>query len=319
MPTIDFTKKLDPQMRTVIDLQAKSPSYTSSVRDLTPEEARRHYREERAGWNADPPELARIEEISVPGPTREIPLRLYYPREDRTLPALVFLHGGGWILGDLDTHDKIMRLLALEAGVLVAGVDYGLAPEYKFPSQIDECEAAVIWLARNADRLAIDPGCIAIGGDSAGANLSLSVALGLRDQGHDLIKALLLYYGAFGLKDSVSLRLYGGDADGLSRAEMDYYRTSLVREPKDLEDPRLDLLKADLSRLAPAFIAAAELDPLLDDSKGLAELIAAQGGYGELKIYPGVLHGFLHYSRIVKKSREAIRDGAKFLSEIIAR
>ena len=319
MSSIDLTKKLDPQMRTVLELQAKSPAYTGSVRGLSPEEARRHYREERAAWNSDAPELPRVDNISIPGTNRDIPLRLYYPLEGEALPTLVFLHGGGWILGDLDTHDKIMRLLAREGGFLVAGVDYGLAPEHKFPSQIEECVAAVTWLASHASRLAIDPECIAIGGDSAGANLSLATALGLRDQGQDLIKAMLLYYGAFGLKDSVSQRLYGGDEDGLSKEEMDYYRTSLVRDPKDLDDPRLNSLRADLANLPPAFVAAAELDPLLDDSKALVELMAAQGGYSELKIYPGVLHGFLHYSRILKKARVAIRDGADFLREIIAR
>ena len=315
MSYIDIKKLLDPQMRRIVTYQAESPAYSGSIRDLSSEEARRRYREERATWNADAPELPRIEATTAPGPRREIPLRLYYPEAESALPLLIYLHGGGWMLGDLDTHDKIMRLLALESGAAVAGIDYALAPEHKFPSQIEECLAASLWLEQNGADLDIDSTRMAIGGDSAGANLSLAVALSLRDQRHDTLKAMLLYYGAFGLKDSLSRRLFGSEEDGLSEQELVHYRDCLLRGPEDLDDPRFNLLAADLSRLPPAFVAAAEFDPLLDDSKALVALMEAQGSYAEFKLYTGVLHGFLHYSRVLTKAREAVAEGARFLRE----
>jgi acetyl esterase len=208
-------------------------------------------------------------------------------------------------VGSLDTHDRIMRLLAKAADRTVIGVDYPLAPEHKFPLALDLVMAFCRELAAGA-------GAIALAGDSAGANLALAVALALR--GAVPIEALLLYYGAFGLRDSASRRLYGGEIDGLGEAALDFYRDAYLRSPADRRDPRHDLLVNDLAGLPPTFVAAAAFDPLLDDSHALAGGLAAASVRHRLMIYEGVLHGFLHLSRTLPTAHEAITAGGRFLA-----
>ena len=232
---------------------------------------------------------------------------------------LIYLHGGGWVVGNLDTHDKIMRLLALRSGAAVIGVDYGLAPQTKFPAAIDECLAAVTHVREHAAGWGIDPERIALGGDSAGANLSVAAALSLRDTHPELLRMLLLVYGVFGLRDSPSQRLFGERADGLSNKDMDYYYDCYLRGPEDCHDDRFNVLGADLRGLPPAFIAAAGMDPLLDDSVAMHELMGEAGVESTLAIYDGVLHGFLHYSRMLDRSNEAIDDAAEAIREVFAR
>ncbi len=147
--------------------------------------------------------------------------------------------------------------------------------------------------------------------------MSLAAGLALKDTG--ALKALVLFYGAYGLRDSASRRLYGGPEDGMSAEDLDYYMDCLVRGPEDLEDPRLDLLSAELSGLPPTFIAAAELDPLHDDSIALAALLADAGVDHRLEVYRGVLHAFLHLSRMVDQAGTALDDAGRWLAEIFAR
>ena len=262
--------------------------------------------------------MARVEAQRLPGPAGEIPLRVYYPRVTGPLPTLVYLHGGGWILGNLDSHDKIMRRLALGSGAAVVGVDYRLAPEHKFPTALEESLAVIRHLAAEGARWDLDPARLAVGGDSAGANMSLAAGLTLRDEGLNAVRALLLFYGDYGLRDSASRRKYGGPEDGMGAEDLAYYMTCLVRGPEDLKDPRLDLLSAELSGLPPAFIiAAAELDPLHDDSLVLAELLADTGVGHRLEVYRGVLHGFLHLSRMVDQAGQALDDASRWLAETL--
>ena len=218
------------------------------------------------------------------------------------------------MLGNLDTHDRIMRLLALKSGAAVFGVDYRLAPEHKFPAAWDDALASLRHCAKQASSLGIDPMRLAVGGDSAGANLSVAACLSLTPAERVAVKLQLLYYGAFGLADSASARAYGNDSDGLTQAAMDRFRAWVRRDPGDLADPRLDNLSADLSGLPPAFITASALDPLLDDSRSLAQLLSEAGVANELIIYEGVLHGFLHLSRMVGKSMLALDAGAAALN-----
>jgi acetyl esterase len=206
-----------------------------------------------------------------------------------------------------------MRLLALKSGAAVIGVDYRLAPEHKFPAAWDDALPALRHFAKEASSLGIDPRRLAVGGDSEGANLSIATCLELNSAERAAIKLQLLYYGAFGLTDSASARAYGNDSDGLTRAAMDRYRDWLRRNPGDLADPRYDTLSADLGGLPPAFIAAAALDPLLDDSRSLAQLLGEAGVENELVVYEGVLHGFLHLSRMVGKAMQALDAGAAAL------
>jgi acetyl esterase len=307
---LDLRGRLDPQMAEAL---AKSDSLAAEFGPVAPDDipARRAaYAHERAFWNDVPVDLAATEDVVLEAAGLTTPLRLYRPHDAPPGAALVYLHGGGFILGSLDTHDRVMRLLARHAGVAVIGVDYALAPETRFPRQLEQIAAAIEQLPA---RFGLDPARIALAGDSAGAHLALAVTLGLRDRGGARPAALLLYYGSYGLRDSASRRLYGGPADGLTEEELTFYRQCYLGRPEDARDPRYDLLAADLAGTPPCFIAPCALDPLHDDSRALAALLEQQGTPVELRIYDGVLHGFLHLSRLVDLSGRAIEDGARFL------
>jgi len=310
---IDSHARLDPEMAAAV---AESQRLVAELGPVAADDwlaSRAAYAHERAFWNAIKPELASVENLNIPGPGGPLACRLYRPSRASPLPALVYFHGGGWVLGNLDTHDRIMRLLALKSGAAVIGVDYRLAPEHKFPAAWDDALASVRHFVREGSALGIDPRRLAVGGDSAGANLSIAACLSLGPQERAAIKVQLLYYGAFGLRDSASARAFGNDADGLTRSAMDRYKEWLQRDPSDLADPRFDNLSADLRGLPPAFIAASALDPLLDDSRSLAQLLTEAGVANELVVYEGVLHGFLHYSRMVGKAMQALDAGAAAL------
>ena len=318
MATVNYKQRLHPQMTEVLKKQAEVTPNARKVHTLTPDEARAQYAAGRRYWNSDAPELDEIFDTPIEGPGGGIPARVYLHGDERPLPVLIYLHGGGWVVGNLDTHDKIMRLLALRSGAAVVGVDYGLAPQTKFPAAIDECLAAVAHLRDHAADWGIDPERIAIGGDSAGANLAVAVALSLRDTQPELLRMLLLVYGVFGLQDSPSQRLFGERGDGLSNKDMDYYYDCYLRGPEDRHDDRFNVLSADLRGLPCAFIAAAGMDPLLDDSVAMHELMGEAGVESKLAIYDGVLHGFLHYSCMLDRSKEAIDDAAQAIREVFA-
>lgn len=175
MAIVDYAQQLHPQMAAVLEKQAKITPGAKKVHTLTPDQARAQYATARAYWNADAPAIDEIVDTSVEGTTGTIPVRVYRHGRDRCLPALIYLHGGGWVVGNLDTHDKIMRLLALRSGAAVVGVDYSLAPQTRFPTAIDECLDVVIHVRGHGSDWGIDAERIALGGDSAGANLSMAV------------------------------------------------------------------------------------------------------------------------------------------------
>jgi acetyl esterase len=230
-------------------------------------------------------------------------------------PCSVFLHGGGWVVGSLETHDRVMRSLAAKTGAVVVGVDYSLSPEAKFPRAVEESAAVASHLHRHAGALGINGERISFAGDSGGANLSVASALLLRDTVTDWpgTQCLLLYYGLYGLRDSASRRLYGGSWDGLARADLDYYMSAYTSCPSDLESPYLDCLSADLTGVAKAcYVGACDLDPLRDDSTALAAILEESGVRHELAVFKGVLHGFLHYARMLPEATDALDGGARF-------
>lgn len=306
-------KRLDPQMVEVLEQQVRLMPVAEAQAQRSVKENRRLYEQERAFWNREVPDLPAVIEWRVPGPAGDIPIRLYRPLEEGTLPALIYLHGGGFVVGSLDTHDRIMRLLARNSGYAVVGVDYRLSPEHRFPTAIEETMAVVRYFQTHGREFGLDPKRLCMGGDSAGANLSLAAALGFRNTSPDLLKCLLLYYGTFGLRDSRTLRLYGGSEDGLSPEDLAFYRSCYLPPEADPYDPRIDMLGADLQELPPVFLAAAEFDPLLDDSLTLDALLDRSDVTHELVVYQGVLHGFLHYSLMLDAAGRAIQDGAKAL------
>lgn len=312
---LDVLARLSEPMRTVLKQQAELAASDLSV-DVDLATARRRYREERAYWNEGGPVMAATSELAVPAPHGEVGVRLHRPSGAGAPAAcIVYLHGGGFVVGDNGTHDRIMRILADRTGAAVAGVDYHLAPEARFPQPVDESVAVCHYLRDHGDALSLDPDRIALAGDSSGANICLATVLRCRDRSDLRFGCLLLYYGLLGLRDSVSRRLYGGPWDGLTRADLAYYVDAYLADPAQADDPLFDCLNADLSHLPPCFIGAVDLDPLRDDSLALAEILAERGVRHRLQRYEGVLHGFLHYSRMLPAAVQALGDGADFFRE----
>ena len=308
--------ELQPQMRKVLQKSSSLiPEFSFSETPIA--EIRELYAEERKFWNCGGPQLPAILDTQVKGPVGPVQIRIYHPDPENTLPVLVFLHGGGFVVGSNDTHDRIMRELAFRSGCAVVGVEYSLSPEQKFPVAIEETISVLKWLKENFPSKEnpacnIDPERVVLGGDSAGASLSMGAALSFKNN----LRGLLLIYGWFGLRDSCSSRLFGGTEDGLSEENRAFYQDAYLRSPEDLLDPKLDVLGADLRGLPASCLIVSDMDPLLDDSTALAALLEKSEVPCELHLHQGVLHGFMHYSRMLDSSVTALDQGADFLREV---
>jgi acetyl esterase len=319
MANINIWPQLSPESQQAVEKSREqyvgfTASFTASSADpLTA--MREGYLHERRYWNSFAVALASVTDLALDTAHGAVPTRLYKPSSQENLPVLLYAHGGGFMLGNLDTHDRICRLLAQKSGWAVLAIDYTLAPEKKFPVQADQVWAVLQHVAAQGQAMGLDPTRIALGGDSAGAHLSLGAALDAKAAGLQGVRALLLYYGAYGLKDSASLRLYGwADLDGLGDEDRATYQSCYT---DDREHARVHLLKADMSGLPATFIGAVAFDPLRDDSLALDALMQGQGVTTQLKLYHGVLHSFLHYSALEPRAMQALEDGAAFLKSSV--
>lgn len=312
----DVLPLLTERMREVLRIQS-ARAVPASV-EASPAEQRVQYAAERAYWNEGGPAMASTVEEMAAGPHGPLRVRWHRPAGEVD-SVIVFLHGGGFVVGGLDTHDRIMRTLAAESGAVVVGVDYALSPEAKFPQAVHECAAAARHVADRAAEHGVPGGSISFAGDSGGANLALAATLLLRDQGGPSVESLLLYYGMYGLRDSRSRRRWGNEWDGLTAADLAFYFGAYTRDPDDLNDPYLDCLEADLSQgLPPAYLLASTVDPLLDDTLALADALEELGVTNRVRLVDGVLHGFLHYSRVLPEAAEALAEGAAFHRSVVA-
>jgi len=304
----------------MLAVMKKRATLTSEIDDLATlsiEEIREVYNAERAWWNEIKPDMHDVSELTIPGPVREVPVRIYRPLNPSNGPTLLYLHGGGWLVGNLDTHDRVMRLLADFSGACVVGVDYALSPEYKFPVAINEARAVIEWLQAKGESCGLDSSRLGIGGDSAGANMAVGVTQLCHQQSPGIIQFLLLYYGAYGLTQSRSWEQYGNVEFEFTPEEKEFYLTSYLADTRERDDPRFKVLNGDIHVLPTTFIGAAQCDPLQDDSTALYDAMQAAGKQATLKIYPGVLHSFIHYSRMLDKATEALRDGANALKDAL--
>ncbi|HAE03491.1 MAG TPA: acetylesterase [Rhodospirillaceae bacterium] len=321
MGLLSITPRLDPQMAQALKIAAELAAKTKEKHGLGDVAAtdlpnqRILYNADREFWNRDAPEMAESTDITIDTANGPLALRLHRPKNATSpSPVLIYLHGGGWIVGNLDTHARIMRLLAEKSGWCVLGVDYHLAPEAKFPVPQEDCLAAAQWVITQGVQHGLDPDRIALGGDSAGGNMSMATLLALRAQGqHHRVKAALLYYGSYGLRDSASRRLWGGAEDGLSPQDLAFFRTCLMNSPEEMTDLRFDILANPLNDLPPLYILDVAMDPLADDSVALAQAVQEAGGTIEYRRVEGVLHGFLHMSGHVDAAMTALTEGAAFL------
>lgn len=314
MGLINIRPHLDPEALAALEQSERIAAANPAPMPGDINALRNSYNRDRAFWNEGGPEPASRLDFEIDRGPHCLAMRLYKPAGGGTPPVLLFLHGGGFILGNLETHDRIARWLCVESGWAVASLDYRLAPECKFPGPLEDSLAAVGALRRRGGELGIDAARMAVGGDSAGANLSLATLIEMRDNRNPGI-AGLLFYGAYGLRDGAARRLYGGPEDGLTPADMELYISSYLNGPEDRDDARYNLLSANLTGLPPLHILEVALDPLADDSRALATILRGLGAPHEHHVAEGVLHGFLHQGRMVMKARDALDQAAAFLRD----
>lgn len=302
-------------MKRVIDYQAEH-SKDAFDTNCSWTQLREKYIIERKFWNEGGPEPYKVVNTEVEGPIGPVPVRIYYPDDKPGRNALVFIHGGGFTVGNNDTHDRMMRAVMESGKCVVIGVDYHLAPEAKFPIPLYESAAVVRHFHENAKDYNISPEKMAIGGDSGGANLALAANLYLRDAfgGNDYIAALLLYYGSYGMFDGYSWRLNGTALDGMTKADMLAYVSYYLEEGMaDMENPYFSTLKNDLTHGMPAtYLCCGELDPLLGDSQALHAILKSRGVRTELEVIPGVLHAFMHYGRMMDEAVHCLKASGEF-------
>jgi len=259
-----------------------------------------------------------IDDRTIPGPGREIPVRVYCPGDDRPLPLLVWFHGGGWTIGSLDTHDNTCRSLANGVGCVVVSVDYRLAPEHKFPAAVEDALAATQWVADHGADVGGDPARLAVGGDSAGGNLAAVVSLLARDAGTpDLAFQLLVYPVTDHEFESASMR---ENATGyfLELESMRWFCNQYLNDENDSADWRFSPIRAAaLTGLPPAFVLTAEFDPLRDQGELYARRLEAAGVPVELRRYDGVFHGFFGMREFIEPAQQAFDDVTKALREAL--
>ena len=275
--------------------------------DSTTETVRANYLRDRIYWNEIKPDLPVVEDFAVPGPAGAVPVRLYKPTVQPGLPVLLFCHGGGYVLGSLDSHDRICRLLADRSGAAVLAVDYRLAPEHKFPAAVEDMEAALSWLKAAGATRGLDPSRIAMGGDSAGGNITLATALSRKAAGEQPFKGLALIYGVFDNVETESRAMFGDAAFSLPMAAMHWFDRAYSRDAADDANPIRHPGKAkDFSGLPPCLVTSAGCDPLRDDSRNLVPKLEAAGVAVDFEEVPGVLHGYLHMSRMLPAADQTV-------------
>ncbi|WP_158764691.1 alpha/beta hydrolase [Terricaulis silvestris] len=263
-------------------------------------------------FNDGTPEVATVETIAIDGPASTLRARIFKP--GATERALLYLHGGGWVTCNVDTHDSVMRRLSLAANAIVVGVDFRLAPEHPFPAPLDDAIAAWRWLVANAAALGVPDTKLGVAGDSGGASLALALAIAERDAGRPYPHASALFYGAFAPQfDTPSHARNGGGAYGLTTERMRWYWRQYVPGALDSAPPLAAPLRANLAGLRAHHLSLADLDVIADDTRLLHEKFAAVGIPSELEEWKGAVHGFIQMGRDVALARQAIAKAGDFL------
>jgi acetyl esterase len=308
---------LHPDMVEILALVARQAEGQPKLCDMTPAEAREaQARDFTPFWTADAPPIKHAADRKIPGPHGHIPIRVYDPGAPPGMASIVFIHGGGWVVGTLESHDGVCRRLAKHSGLRVVSIDYRLAPEHKFPIPVEDCVAALRWLGQHGAELGIDPARLTLTGDSAGGNLSLASAMVLRDRGGPHLKAVGLIYGAFSRDvDTPSYRAYGGGEYFLGHDEMVWFWNHYLRDEADRHDPLAVPLEGRLDGLPPLLVIGAEFDPLLDDSHMLVERLNAAGAPHDWLLWPGVTHACIHMTRMLAPADGFVREVAVWLKD----
>jgi acetyl esterase len=258
--------------------------------------------------------MARVEEHRIPGPGGELPARLYVPEGQPAAapaPLLLYFHGGGFVFGDLETHDGVCRFLAAASGASVLSVEYRLAPEHPFPAAVEDTWAAFAWAVENAATLGADPERIAVGGDSAGGNLAAAVALLAREGGGATPAMQLLIYPVTDTEATMPSRLAYAEGYILTKADMDAFEAAYLPDGADRDDARVSVLHArDLSSLPPAYVVTAGFDPLRDEGEAYALRMREAGTAVALRRHRGLIHSFAHDTEVCPSARAAMLEAA---------
>jgi acetyl esterase len=300
--------ELDRSAAMVLDMIRLSGAPATNT--LTPEQARTAYRAARTALSPEPPPLAEIRDLTAPGRNGTIPLRLY---RDGTNPApragMIYLHGGGWVIGDLDTHDVVCRQIAQRTGAIVVSVDYRMGPEHKFPAAVEDAIDATAFVSTNAADLGIDPHRLAIAGDSAGGNLAAVVALDARDNHGPSIALQALIYPSIAMSMTSPSQEQFAEGYGLTRETMIYFRNHYLRSNDDTQDWRASPIRATHhENLPPALIITAGFDPLRDEGEDYATTLIKAGIPVTIRRFPGQIHGFITMGRIIPEATDAINE-----------
>ena len=310
---------LHPQIVEV--LSAMERAQLRPIEAMTPPEARAQMEAVAKARNTNPTQVGGIEERMIPGPGGEIRVRLYRPpRAEEPLPAIIYFHGGGHVIGSLDTHDGTARNLCAGTGALLASVDYRMGPEHRFPAAVEDSFAAVQWLHRQAPELGVDPDRIAVAGDSAGANLAAVVALLARDAGGPAIRLQVLVYpiADYNLVGE-SYEKYAKGYGVLTREAMVWFQRHYLTGLGEADDWRASPIKArSLAGVAPALIVTAECDVLHDDGVRYAEALKKAGVPVEYREYAGMIHAFFGMVPMVDGAVQAQKDVIAALKDALA-
>jgi acetyl esterase len=283
---------LHPQIQKVLEAMARLD--LKPIEAMTPVEARAQMELMAASRKAEPLPTARIENRAIPGPAGDIPVRIYWPEAAGTRPAIVYYHGGGHVIGSLDSHDLVARNLCGGAEAVVVSIDYRMGPEHRFPAAVDDSFAALEWVHANAASLGADPGRLGVHGDSAGANLAAVVALLARDRGGPQLRLQSLVYPVADFRmGSESYKNYATGCGILTAEAMRWFRGHYLRTMDDALDWRASpLLAENVAGVAPAIVIAAECDVLHDEGLAYAERLKAAGVPVDYKRYAGMIHAF---------------------------
>ena len=304
---------LDHQVKEILE-EAEAlglPAY----QDLSPAEARKQMLD--LAPPVDPVlSIKRVEDRSIPGPDGEIPIRLYYPGGDPPFATFVYFHGGGWVIGDLDTHHGFCHALAKTSGCLVVSVDYRLAPEHRYPAAVDDAYAATNWVAQNSDAIQADPDRLAVGGDSAGGHLAAVVALMARDRKGPRIDFQVLIYPITDYCFDTASYIENKEGYMLTRDLMKWFWNHFIEDEDQANDPYVSPLRAKSSSdLPPALILTAEYDPLRDEGEAYGKKLREAGVKVTLSRYPGMIHAFIRMTAFLDKARDALDEVAGALRD----
>jgi acetyl esterase len=278
------------------------------------EEARVERRREAEVVGGEPIPMAKVEQVEIPGPAGTLGARLYVPPGPPPAALLVYYHGGGWVIGDLETHDRPCRFLAAHARVRVLAIDYRLAPEHPFPAAAEDAFAAYAWAGANAERFGVEPTRIGVGGDSAGANLAAVACLLAREEGAPPPAMQLLIYPVTTTTEEMPSRRAFREGFLLTKTDMDWFEDRYLPPEVDRADPRVSVLRADdLGGLPPAYVATAGFDPLRDEGEAFALRMRDAGVRVTLRRHPGLVHTYANLTEICPSAHQAMLEATAAL------